>query len=93
MGEWADVSSRWKSLKMQIVRKLHRCPFCAYSSVYQNNLTKHVRTHTGEKPFVCALCPFRTSQNSSLKRHMINIHGQVEDVPAQEGFPEFTLHP
>lgn len=63
---------------MQIVRKLHQCPFCAYSTVYQNNLTKHVRTHTGEKPFVCTLCRFRTSQNSSLKRHMINIHGHSE---------------
>merc|ERR1712129_575043 len=34
-------------------RKQNKCPHCKYSTENINNLNKHIRTHTGEKPFVC----------------------------------------
>ena len=30
-----------------------------------------MRTHTGEKPFLCHMCDYRSTQNSHLVRHMM----------------------
>lgn len=53
--------------------KLHQCPYCSYASAMKTNLNNHVRTHTGEKPFLCPHCPLRFSQKGSLQTH-IRIH-------------------
>ncbi|XP_063864176.1 longitudinals lacking protein, isoforms H/M/V-like isoform X6 [Scylla paramamosain] len=52
-------------------RKMPRfgCPICGHVSRDSYDLKKHIRTHTGERPYACPLCPFRTKDSSSLKEH------------------------
>ncbi|XP_064123001.1 zinc finger protein 26-like [Macrobrachium nipponense] len=50
------------------------CAICdrIYTSKY--SLERHVRCHTGEKPYVCDVCNFTTSYREHMQRHMTSVH-------------------
>ncbi|XP_078669736.1 uncharacterized protein LOC144910461 isoform X1 [Branchiostoma floridae x Branchiostoma belcheri] len=45
------------------------CGICGYIACSRARLVKHIRKHTGEKPFTCAHCPFKTSLEDTLTKH------------------------
>lgn len=53
----------------------HTCMFCSKSLNTKYKLERHLRTHTGERPFECQKCDARFNQKSSLKTHS-NIHAR-----------------
>uniref|UniRef100_A0A914XTV1 C2H2-type domain-containing protein n=1 Tax=Plectus sambesii TaxID=2011161 RepID=A0A914XTV1_9BILA len=55
--------------------KKDRCHYCCKVFTNRSNLIVHLRSHTGEKPYKCRLCPYACAQSSKLTRHM-RTHGQ-----------------
>ena len=49
----------------------HRCSLCPYKSIFKSNMDKHLKTHSGEKPFACTVCNYKTIQKSNLTAHML----------------------
>ncbi|XP_061525778.1 zinc finger protein with KRAB and SCAN domains 5-like isoform X3 [Phycodurus eques] len=44
-----------------------KCSQCGRTCVYKSNLKRHMRIHTGKKPFACSICGKVVSEQGNLK--------------------------
>ena len=54
------------------MKKKYICNGCEYSADTKTHLTRHMRKHTGERPFACNFvgCEYRARQESNLIKHI-----------------------
>uniref|UniRef100_T1KMW3 C2H2-type domain-containing protein n=1 Tax=Tetranychus urticae TaxID=32264 RepID=T1KMW3_TETUR len=57
-------------------KERYTCKYCGKNFPRSANLTRHVRTHTGEQPYKCKYCERSFSISSNLQRHVRNIHNK-----------------
>ncbi|KAK7094047.1 hypothetical protein V1264_007721 [Littorina saxatilis] len=58
------------------LKERYSCKFCGKIFPRSANLTRHLRTHTGEQPYKCKYCERSFSISSNLQRHVRNIHNK-----------------
>lgn len=63
------------------------CPTCYKTYSHKSNLGRHKRLECGKEPqFQCPFCPQRTTQNSSLRKHIERHH-----VASNTGCLDFNI--
>ena len=59
--------------------KVYQCPHCPYSTKDSAAvMQRHIRTHTGEKPYSCEECEQSFAHSSSLSYHIRTKHSTVQ---------------
>lgn len=52
----------------------NKCLICDKKCTSKGILVNHMRKHTGEKPFVCEFCPYKSNQVCNLVVHIRGVH-------------------
>ncbi|XP_055515429.1 zinc finger and BTB domain-containing protein 40 isoform X1 [Leucoraja erinacea] len=75
--------------------KMYACQYCDTVFAQSIELTRHVRTHTGDKPYVCRECGKGFSQANGLSMHLRSFHNVEDPYDCQKcrmSFPSLEEH-
>ena len=67
--ETQKKNSKQAQLKTNTPR-VHECKTCGQACATPNALTKHLRVHSGDKPYSCDACGKAFADSSTLTRHL-----------------------
>eukprot|EP00808_Paulinella_micropora_P008927 g9508.t1 len=83
-GYKCSDSSSLKSHRRTHMR-LVKCSTCGFIS-HSDNIKRHMKIHTGEKPFECSMCDFKSARSDHLKSHMSKKHQSRNKFQTKYGF-------
>lgn len=70
--------------------KLHKCPFCPYTAKQKGIMKRHIRCHTGERPFPCPMCGKRFTRQEHVRSHALSVHRHFWPVTCKSCRRTFT---
>ncbi|XP_074161471.1 zinc finger and BTB domain-containing protein 8B isoform X2 [Sminthopsis crassicaudata] len=89
MNSMMDIPSDWYGEDtgdvLVVPIKLHKCPFCPYTAKQKGILKRHIRSHTGERPYPCDTCGKRFTRQEHLRSHSLSMKEpkkeKLKDLP------------
>ncbi|XP_071776711.2 uncharacterized protein LOC139928172 [Centroberyx gerrardi] len=74
VGKFAETQGSDPQLSLEGLTDGKICPICSRILPCTADITKHLRSHTEERPFICVTCEKGFKYKDTLKKHQI-IHG------------------
>ena len=72
------ISSKYfQILPIKLGIRKYGCPICSKIMSSPADIKRHVRIHTGEKPFKCDFCNFAANVKCTLKSHVAKFHTSI----------------
>ncbi|CAB1329252.1 unnamed protein product, partial [Coregonus sp. 'balchen'] len=72
VGSWRRVGMGVGQVNdFTVIRKKFKCPYCSFSAMHQCILKRHMRSHTGERPYPCEICGKKFTRREHMKRHTL----------------------
>ncbi|KAJ6662953.1 hypothetical protein lerEdw1_010774 [Lerista edwardsae] len=67
-AHFGSVFPRWPEERKIKPKASQQCPICNKIIMGAGKLPRHMRTHTGEKPYMCTICEVRFTRSASIKK-------------------------
>nr|XP_016853628.1 PREDICTED: LOW QUALITY PROTEIN: zinc finger and BTB domain-containing protein 8A [Anolis carolinensis] len=77
-GQGSDVTNN--NFIFDLPRTRFKCPFCTHVVKRKADLKRHLRCHTGERPYPCEACGKRFSRLDHLTSHFRTIHQACKPI-------------
>ncbi|KAF9526393.1 hypothetical protein CPB83DRAFT_858023 [Crepidotus variabilis] len=60
----------------------HKCPVCQATFTRPQHVARHMRSHTGDRPYKCQYCGDQFARSDLLSRHVNKCHANEKPMPS-----------
>ena len=68
------------------------CNECNYTTKYQHNLNRHIKSIHLQSKYSCDMCKFTAKKNATVKKHYLNTHQTILYSCHACEFNSFNVH-